>query len=72
MTRVLAGLGRRHRNYGVLDEHYDTVGSALLFSLDEALGPRFEPPTRDAWTQLYGFMASTMKEAASLEVENAD
>jgi hemoglobin-like flavoprotein len=72
MTRILADLGRRHRDYGVRDEHYDTVGSALLSSLDEALGARFDPATRDAWTQLYGVMASTMKEAASLEVEKAD
>ena len=57
-------LGRRHVGYGVTDAHYDTVGSALLWTLDKGLGEHFTPATRDAWTKAYGTLASVMKQAA--------
>jgi hemoglobin-like flavoprotein len=57
-------LGRRHVGYGVTDAHYDTVGSALLWTLDKGLGEHFTPATKDAWTQAYGTLASVMKQAA--------
>jgi hemoglobin-like flavoprotein len=57
-------LGRRHVGYGVTEAHYDTVGSALLWTLDKGLGEHFTPATRDAWTHAYGTLASVMKQAA--------
>jgi hemoglobin-like flavoprotein len=36
-------LGRRHAEYGVEDEHYDTVGTALLSTLRTGLGGCPEP-----------------------------
>jgi len=62
---VLEGLGRRHAGYGVRDEHYDTVGQALLWTLNAALGDFFTPTAREAWANLYGFVAATMKRAAT-------
>lgn len=64
---VLESLGRRHVGYGVRDEHYDTVGEALLWTLNAALGDFFTPAAREAWTSLYGLVAATMKRAASEE-----
>ena len=61
---VVQELGRRHVGYGVKDEHYDTVGEALLWTLEQGLGPAFTAETREAWTACYGLVASTMKEAA--------
>jgi hemoglobin-like flavoprotein len=61
---VLENLGRRHTGYGVRDEHYDTVGKALLDTLDNALGSEFTPEAREAWTALYTVVATTMKAAA--------
>jgi hemoglobin-like flavoprotein len=58
-------LGKRHAGYGVRDEHYDTVGAALLWTLEQGLGPAWNPETRDAWAAVYGVLASTMKEAAA-------
>lgn len=58
-------LGRRHVGYGVKDEHYDTVGSALLWTLDQGLGEDFTPDTEKAWTEVYGILATTMKDAAA-------
>lgn len=61
---VLRQLGRRHAGYGVIDAHYDTVGGALLATLAQGLGPAFTPEVREAWTEVYGVMASVMKDAA--------
>src|SRR5262245_50218198 len=58
---VLQDLGRRHADYGVDDRHYETVGEALLWTLEKGLGPEFTPEVRDAWTTVYGVLASTMK-----------
>jgi nitric oxide dioxygenase len=57
-------LGRRHVAYGVKPEHYDTVGSALLWTLEKGLGPDFTPGVKEAWTVVYGLLAGAMKEAA--------
>lgn len=64
LVPVLQDLGRRHIHYGVRDEHYDTVGAALLWTLEMGLGSAFTAETRGAWTAVYGLLASTMKEAA--------
>jgi hemoglobin-like flavoprotein len=61
-------LGKRHVAYGVTDEHYDTVGGALLWTLEAGLGEAFTPAVRDAWATVYGVLATTMKEAAAAEV----
>jgi hemoglobin-like flavoprotein len=57
-------LGSRHATYGVQDSHYATVGSALLWTLEQGLGERFQPQTREAWTAAYTLLSDTMKAAA--------
>lgn len=61
---ALENLGRRHVRYGARDEHYATVGQALLWTLEKGLGAAFTPPVREAWTEAYGVIASVMKRAA--------
>jgi hemoglobin-like flavoprotein len=61
---VLAALGRRHASYGVNEKDYETVGAALLWTLEQGLGPGFTPDIREAWTAVYIFVADTMLEAA--------
>lgn len=60
-------LGKRHVGYGVKDEDYDTVGAALLWTLEAGLGDEFTPEVKDAWATVYGVLAGTMKEAAATE-----
>ena len=62
---VVQDLGRRHVGYGVTDAHYDTVGSALLWTLEKGLGSAFTPDMKDAWATVYGLLATVMKEAAA-------
>jgi hemoglobin-like flavoprotein len=61
---VVRDLGARHVGYGVKDEHYETVGEALIWTLEKGLGAAFTPETKQAWVTVYGVLASTMKEAA--------
>ena len=65
---ALQNLGRRHVAYGVSDEHYYTVGEALLWTLHQALGDEFTPEVKAAWTETYYLMAGVMKEAAATVV----
>jgi len=64
LVPVVQSLGRRHAGYGVLDAHYDTVGAALLWTLEMGLGRAFTTEMKDAWATVYGLLATTMKEAA--------
>lgn len=58
-------LGRRHVAYGTLEAHYAPVGAALLWTLEQGLGPDFTPEVRQAWTETYGLVAGLMKDAAT-------
>ena len=64
LVPVVEELGRRHVGYGVADAHYDTVGAALLWTLEKGLGNAFTPEVKDAWIAVYGLLAGTMKNAA--------
>ena len=64
ITPTLERLGQRHVGYGTRDEDYDTVGRALLWTLERSLGDAFTPETRAAWTGLYRTVADTMRRAA--------
>jgi hemoglobin-like flavoprotein len=68
---VLQDLGRRHADYGVDDRHYETVGEALLWTLEKGLGPDFTPDVREAWTTVYGVLASTMRAGAEERLAEA-
>ena len=60
---ALQSLGRRHAGYGVEFEHYDTVGSALLWTLEQGLGERWTPELEAAWADAYALVAGVMRDA---------
>ena len=60
---AVRALGRRHAAYGVTDDHFDTVGDALLWTLKQGLGPAYTPDVADAWASVYAVLATTMKDA---------
>src|SRR5258708_2633009 len=62
---VIEEMGRKHAGYGVKDEHYATVGAALLWTLEAGLGSVFTDEVRDAWTAMYGSVASAMQRGAA-------
>jgi len=61
---VLQDLGKRHVAYRVEKSHYDTVGAALIATLAAGLEDGFTPEVKNAWTEVYGVIASVMIEAA--------
>jgi len=56
-------LGRRHKGYGVSDDHYTPVGAALLWTPEQGLGSDFTPDVKVAWTEAYTTLAGVMKAA---------
>jgi hemoglobin-like flavoprotein len=54
-------LGQRHVGYGVKPADYDTVGSALINTLEKGLGDAFTPSVRDAWLACYTTIAAEMQ-----------
>src|ERR1044071_9640546 len=64
LVPVVQDLGRRHATYGVEERHYETVGAALLWTLEKGLGKAFAPETKEAWATVYGILATTMQDAA--------
>lgn len=57
-------MGRRHAGYQVRESHYETVGAALLWTLEKGLGAEFTPSMRTAWSKVYWLLAETMKAGA--------
>jgi hemoglobin-like flavoprotein len=55
-------LGARHVRYGVRHEHFDVVGEALLWTLEQGLGARFTPEVREAWVAAWDVIAGAMRE----------
>lgn len=64
LVPVLQNLGKRHVAYRVQDKDYDTVGAALLDTLEKGLGKEWTPPVKAGWIAVYGVVATTMKAAA--------
>ena len=67
LVPFLEQLGRDHRKFGVLAEHYDAVGAALISAVAEFAGPAWTPRVARAWTESYGTVARAMRTAAAVE-----
>ncbi|MEP6849461.1 MAG: Calx-beta domain-containing protein [Acidobacteriota bacterium] len=62
---AIEDLGRKHAHYGVRDEHYESVGTALLLMLKQVLGDKdLGSETTAAWIKMYEIVAGTMRNAA--------
>ena len=64
MRPRLTELGRVHAGYGVQAAHYDTLVKALLWAFAQALGPDFDPRTREAWSLALSRVAAVMQQGA--------
>ena len=60
LVPAVKSLGARHVGYGVVESDYAAVGAALLWTLEQGLGPAFTPEVKDAWTTVYGVLSGTM------------
>jgi hemoglobin-like flavoprotein len=69
LVPTIQTLGRNHVRYGVTDTHYDSVGAALLWTLEQGLKDAWTPAAKDAWIAAYTLVAGTMKDAAKSEIK---
>ncbi len=67
LTLFLQGLGRDHRKFGAVAEHYDAVGASLLATLEHFSGPTWTPELAADWQAGYQLIASVMTTAASAD-----
>jgi hemoglobin-like flavoprotein len=64
LVPALSDLGRRHTQYGVTAGHYASVGTALLWTLEQGLGSGWTPDVKAAWSEAYALLADVMQAAA--------
>ncbi len=55
-----SALAKRHVGYGARPEHYGPVGEALLWTLEQGLGPKWNAETATAWTKAYATLSAYM------------
>ena len=63
LVPILQGLGRDHRKFGTVAEHYPAVGASLLATL-EHFDPDWNAELARDWTAAYELVAKVMIEAA--------
>lgn len=68
LVSAVEDLGRRHVGYGVRKKDYDTVATALLWTLEKGLGADFTPEVKEAWVETYTILATTMQKAAAKQL----
>lgn len=64
LIALLKRSGARHVKFGIKDPHYDSVGAALLWTLEQGLGKEWTPEVAASWKVVYGVIADNMKEGA--------
>jgi NAD(P)H-flavin reductase/hemoglobin-like flavoprotein len=64
LTAFLQGLGRDHRKFGAVAEHYDAVGASLLSTVEHFSGPDWSPELAADWRAAYELISSVMSSAA--------
>ena len=67
----LRHLGRDHRKYAVVAEHYDAVGASLCATLKHFLGSAWDEELAAEWTAAYQVIARIMVEAAEISSETS-
>ncbi len=71
LAEEIAALAVRHVGYGVKLHHYKAVGAALLWTLQQGLGPDWSSDMALAWEKCFGALADNMIKTAYPEfVEN--
>ena len=66
----LQHLGRDHRKYAVVAEHYNAVGASLCATLKHFLGSDWDEELAAHWTAAYQVIARMMVEAAETSSES--
>ncbi|MFD2574346.1 globin domain-containing protein [Spirosoma soli] len=60
----VADMAKRHEGYGVKPSHYQPVGEALLWTLEQGLGKEWNEEVEQAWQACYQSLTQAMLEKA--------
>ena len=60
LVPILQGLGKAHVARNVKKEHYPVVGQAVLDTVKGAIGEKWTPAVKKAWTIVVNTVATTM------------
>jgi len=71
LVPYLSDLGRDHRKFDIVAEHYPQVGEALLATLAHFLDRDWTPHLAEQWTAAYGVVADVMVRAAEADEDRA-
>jgi len=63
----LQDLGRDHRRFGAIADHYGPVGESLLATLAHFSGEDWTPDLAAEWTSAYQLVAQVMTDAAAID-----
>ena len=61
-------LGVQHQKISVRPEHYATAATALIWTLEQALGKHWNEEVKEAWVAVYTTLSRTMIEAAQQQI----
>lgn len=64
VTPFIEQLGRDHRRFSVVTEHYMALGGTMMATLKRFLGSAWDAELADTWSQAYGLIAKVMVAAA--------
>ncbi len=64
LVPYVQALGRDHRKFGTLAEHYGAVGVSLIATLAHFSGPEWTNDLAASWAAAYGMVAQAMTDAA--------
>jgi NAD(P)H-flavin reductase/hemoglobin-like flavoprotein len=67
LVPFLRQLGRDHRKFGVVPNHYEAVGTALLAAMKTQLGRDWTDEVERAWAEAFTIIARQMQEAAATD-----
>lgn len=67
LSAFLGQLGRDHRKYGVVAEHYTAIGNALLATVRRFAAEVWDTETEAAWVTAYTAAANIMIESAEAD-----
>ena len=62
---TVQALGEQHAEFGVKPEHYNTVGEALIWTLEQGLTDTFTTEVKEAWVAVYSALSTVMQDAAA-------
>jgi hemoglobin-like flavoprotein len=68
LVPALQFLGSKHIAYGVQAKDYNTVGTALIWTLEQGLGTAFTFEVKEAWIAVYQLLANAMQKETAVAV----